>query len=798
MRRSRQAAEDLQSTREPAREETVIPDQTVTDRPGVARPPAEPPARLPDSRLPDLSAGDPLKRPSLLADGAPPVDIVVPLYRRADLVAPLLAALTAMAAEIAAMGGRVILINDSPDDRALAAALNAEAAKAAGAVTTGVGAGVGFRAGFAVGPGAALPVDIWANERNLGFVGTANRGLDAARAQGHDALLLNSDALPTPGAFAEMRRVAYGDAMIGFVSPRSNNATLCSLPPQAEYHHQSPAAAEAAFRRLARHLPLVRYAPTAVGFCLYIKAAVLTEFGLFSLDYGRGYNEENDYICRANRCGYRAALANHAFVYHEGEASFAATGGKAAEEARNAARLDAAYPEYRPAVAAYDAEPETEAEALLTALLPDADGRLDLAFDFSSIGPHFNGTFEAAKALLATFAQRWHRHYTIFALCRPEAARFHGLDRLDHIYVLAPDTAQRFAVVLRVGQPFEPAVVVRMARWGAFTLWFMLDTIAWDCQYLAQQHGDLTGLWRTVFDHADAVLFNSTFTQGQFEARFPPRDDLIRLASPHSYRLADYRPEGEGAAALAERHVLVIGNHFHHKYLRPTVDALARAMPDRTLYALGLDSHQARRVICQQAGDLSEATMDRLFAGAACVVFPSHYEGFGFPTLKALAYGKPVLLRDTMLAHEIRDRLGPAMAANLHLYRSTEALAARLASGLPVWQGDPPEQAGIGEGDGWDRAADELADTVARVIARPGPALPRIARRLIAARALAGKGAGEGALLGGPLGPPLSPLGLAAARRAEQLQAWAQARPRLMRTVRPLWRSLWRRLSVPR
>ena len=748
------------------------------------------------------------------ADGAPPVDILVPLYRRADLVAPLVAALKAMAAEIAAMGGRVVLINDSPDDAPLAAALRrVEAGRAAAVADSGTGAG--------------LALEIWVNDRNLGFVGAVNRGLKAARGRGHDALLLNSDALPTPGAFAEMRRVAHGDAMIGFVSPRSNNATLCSLPVQADYHHQPPDAAEAAFRHLARHLPPVRYAPTAVGFCLYITHAVLAEFGLFSTDYGRGYNEENDYICRANRCGYRAALANHAFVWHEGEASFGAEGGsgggsgagKAALDAENAARLDAAYPEYRPAVAAYFAEPETEAEALLTAVLPDADGRLDLAIDFSSVGPHFNGTFEAAKALLTVFARRWHRHYTIFVLCSPEAARFHGLDRIDHIYVLPPDTDRRFAVALRVGQPFEPAVVVRMARWAVFNIWFMLDTIAWDCQYLALQHGDLTGLWRTVFDHADAVLFNSTFTQGQFEARFPPRADLIRLASPHSYRLAEYRPEAVGAAEPADHHILVIGNHFHHKYLKPTVDALARAMPGRTLYALGLEGHPARRVICQRAGELSEATMDRLFAGAACVVFPSHYEGFGFPTLKALAYGKPVLTRDTPLAHEIRTRLSPAMAANLYLYRSTEALAAQLAAGLPAWRGGVPDSAesdgaesdgpesdragemagaGEGEGDGWERAADELADVIARATARPEPALPRLARRLLMARALAG--AGEGASpLGPPLSPPaLSPLGLAAGRRAEQLQAWAQRRPRLFGLVRPAWRAVWRRLSVPR
>ncbi|NBC14178.1 MAG: glycosyltransferase, partial [Gammaproteobacteria bacterium] len=174
--------------------EAVIPDQTATAPPRTAAP-----AACPD-------------------DGAPPVDIIIPFYRRADLVAPLMDALSRMSAEIAACRGRVIVINDSPDDPALSAALDDVERRA-----TGVPA-----------------LSVRTNDRNLGFVGSVNHGLAAARDAGHDALLLNSDTRPSPGAFAEMRRVAYADAMTGFVSPRSNNATLCTLPPQAEYHRQSP------------------------------------------------------------------------------------------------------------------------------------------------------------------------------------------------------------------------------------------------------------------------------------------------------------------------------------------------------------------------------------------------------------------------------------------------------------------------------------------------------------------------------------------------------------------------------
>ena len=125
-----------------------------------------------------------------------------------------------------------------------------------------------------------------------------------------------------PGAIAEMQRVAGLDPMIGFVSPRSNNATICSFPPAAGIPNLPPEQSHAVFLQLSGYLPEFHYVPVAVGFCLFIKFLILDEFGLLDEIYGRGYNEENDLIMRANRCGYRAALANHAFVYHFGEASF--------------------------------------------------------------------------------------------------------------------------------------------------------------------------------------------------------------------------------------------------------------------------------------------------------------------------------------------------------------------------------------------------------------------------------------------------------------------------------------------
>ncbi|WP_310689063.1 glycosyltransferase, partial [Burkholderia multivorans] len=51
--------------------------------------------------------------------------------------------------------------------------------------------------------------------------------------------------------------------------------------------------------------------------------------------------------------------------------------------------------------------------------------------------------------------------------------------------------------------------------------------------------------------------------------------------------------------------------------------------------------------------------VDRLFRHCACLVFPSYYEGFGLPVLKALSFGKQVIARDSTLIQEIRRRVSP-------------------------------------------------------------------------------------------------------------------------------------------
>ena len=592
-----------------------------------------------------------------------PIDILVPFYRQPELVKSLFDSLHLVSGELANAGCQVIAINDSPDDGELRTRLRQAVSELSGIV----------------------PCRVIENERNLGFGRSVNAAASESVANRHDVLLLNSDTILFPGAIAELQRVANLDPMIGFVSPRSNNATICSFPPQKEFQKLSPEQAYSVFRELSGYLPEYHYVPVGVGFCLFIKFQILDEFGLLDEIYGRGYNEENDLILRANRCGYQAALANRAFVYHIGEVSFASSDSPREElEKRNSALLLERYPEYSRSIAKYFSGVHCQGENMMSALLRDSEGRLDLVFDFSSLGTYHNGTFAAAKCILEAALTQWQKHFHIYAMVSEDAQRFHKLDRLKGLFLVRPDTTRTFAMAFRFGQPFDYERLERMSRVGVLNVYMMLDTIAMDCLYL--NHLNLETLWGTVFQYADAVLYNSHFVADQFHRRFARRPGLREMAAHHSLDLTDYRDTTPGESA-AGTYILVIGNAFAHKYVAATVDALTKAFPREKIVALGLKEDDRHNVTAYASGNLTDEQMHNLLRGARVVVFPSHYEGFGIPVVESLAYSKPVLARGIPVIRELREKL--SAKENLILYGSTRELVERLKQGIPQWQEIP-------------------------------------------------------------------------------------------------------------
>ncbi|HEY7903359.1 MAG TPA: glycosyltransferase [Casimicrobiaceae bacterium] len=250
------------------------------------------------------------------------IDIVVPVYNAPDDVHTCVASVLAHTSQ----RHRLTLIDDaSPDPRI--AALFAEIAA------------------------RALPqVTLLRNAANLGFTGTANRGFELSR---NDVVLLNSDTIVAEGWLDALVRCADADASIGTITPFSNNAEILSYP-QFCVNNPWPDAADpsllgAAFARAA--VPSYPDIPTGVGFCFYVRRALLDDIGLFDPRYGAGYGEENDFCLRAAAHGWRNVVADDTFVAHTGGRSFKEQ--KAALVPKNTATLLARHPGFEAIVQHY-------------------------------------------------------------------------------------------------------------------------------------------------------------------------------------------------------------------------------------------------------------------------------------------------------------------------------------------------------------------------------------------------------------------------------------------------------------
>jgi len=583
-----------------------------------------------------------------------PILIAVSFYRTPELVVFITDGLLQLIEELQEHRCKVVIYNDSPDHQPLREALVDAKRKLS----------------------PLIECDFIENPENLGFGATMSLAMARAVAEDCDILMLNSDAMLSRGALAEIRQVAYLDPMTGFVCPRSNNATLATIGSAHVLQADDVVGRRVLEQRLRsalRYLPRYDYVPTAVGFCLFIKKDILNCFGHFSADYGSGYNEENDYIMRAGRNGFRAVLANWAYAFHVGEQSFDKTDkSRQNREIINRKILDARYPEYSGLIAAYFSSDKFRSENFLDAL---SQKRVSLAIDLSAVFRGYNGTIFLIVKIVNQIVHLYGHRLDVVLVGDPRALEYHSLLSLKNVRHVEFDTKEIFDVVLRIGQPFGVEALEFAAFHAPVNIYFMLDTIAIDCCHLYS--AKLHAMWEHVAECADGIIYNSFFTQRQFQKRFAVDSKrTAEIVSYHSLDTREYRSERENGSTPSNPFMLIIGNHFPHKNVTPTYLRLVEAAPQRNYVVVGGDSTELQLRGRQQdrflqSGELTGAEMDGLYRHADAIIFPSYYEGFGFPIQQALSECRPVFVQNNELNREMAGLLN---SGNLHLYDSVEAL----------------------------------------------------------------------------------------------------------------------------
>ncbi len=186
-------------------------------------------------------------------------------------------------------------------------------------------------------------ITLLTNRSNLGFPGSANRGMNLHAER--DVVLLNSDAEVFGDWLDRLKFAADCASDIGTVTPLGETASIMSYPGSAQRARSPLESAE--IDRIARDVNArkVIELPVGVGFCMYVKRACLDEAGGFNEDtFGKGYGEENDFCLRARRLGWRHVGATDLFVGHRGGLSYGRSKEMLME--RNGRVLNALHPGY--------------------------------------------------------------------------------------------------------------------------------------------------------------------------------------------------------------------------------------------------------------------------------------------------------------------------------------------------------------------------------------------------------------------------------------------------------------------
>lgn len=181
--------------------------------------------------------------------------------------------------------------------------------------------------------------DFVANERNLGFAGGANVGLEHARQQGADyVFFINNDTILDPSIVTELVQVAEQHPQAGLLTPKI-------------YYQHDPTLIWAAGARMAPFPPRVkmiganqrddpkydvlRRIDYATGCALLIRRELLETVGGFDPIYWPIYHEDYDYCARVTDAGWEIWYVPTALMWHKDSQSQRGSGTKAFNLGKN-------------------------------------------------------------------------------------------------------------------------------------------------------------------------------------------------------------------------------------------------------------------------------------------------------------------------------------------------------------------------------------------------------------------------------------------------------------------------------
>jgi len=373
-----------------------------------------------------------------------------------------------------------------------------------------------------------------------------------------------------------------------------------------------------------------------------------------------------------------------------------------------------------------------------------------VAVDLRALVPALTGIGVYTRSLLLALAER-------------NGSDRNGLDYVGMAHRPPREAGELEAAGVRIEHQAAPLGVLwqqlrlprRLARGDVDLFWSPLTTLPMRCPVPAvvTVH-DLTAMllpeahtlkvrWsllpflRPSFERARRLVAVSQATARDVAFHFPQCADKIRVV--YSGIDPEFRPGKPDEIAATRRelgaprgYILCVGTLEPRKNVGALVDAweaLRREDPEVPPLVLagpyGWGSERLARRIADLApagltalGRVDKSRLVRLFQAARIFVYPSVYEGFGFPAAEALACGVPVIASNGSSLPEVVGDAGLLV---------NPGDAGALAAGLQALLANPERSAalaarGVGQAARfrWDRTAEAMETVFLEALASPG------------------------------------------------------------------------------